>query len=78
MSLQSVLSLLNTNKMNKSEAIKVFGTAAAMARALGLSRGRISQWQDDLDQSQVDRVIGAAIRTGRAEKLPLSVRDSFI
>lgn len=72
-----MLSLLNVNLMNKTEAIRIFGTAAALARALGLSRGRISQWSDDLDQSQVDRVIGAAVRTGRADKLPLRIKDSF-
>lgn len=64
--------------MDKAEAIRIFGSAAAMARALGLSRARISQWSDELDQCQVDRVVGAAVRLGKVSLLPLRVKDQFI
>lgn len=52
--------------MKKLEAAKLFGgTQSALARALNLTRSRISQWPDDLDQAKIDRVIGAAIRLGK-------------
>lgn len=51
--------------MTKSEAVAIFGnTQKALAKAVGLSRGRISQWPDELTQEQVDRVLGAAVRLG--------------
>lgn len=56
--------------MNKAEAINIFGSASALARALGLTRGRISQWSSELDQAQIDRVTGAAYRLGLHELLP--------
>lgn len=51
--------------MNKSEAITLFETGAGLARAVGLTRGRISQWPEVLTQKQADLVMGAAIRLGR-------------
>lgn len=51
--------------MRKSDAIRIFETGAALARAVGLSRGRISQWPDELTQKQADLVIGAALRLGK-------------
>jgi UTP--glucose-1-phosphate uridylyltransferase len=50
--------------MNKSDAIRIFGSAAELARALNLSRGRISQLPEALDQREVDRIVGAALRLG--------------
>lgn len=61
--------------MNKQEAIHVFGTAAALARALGINRANITQWPNELPLYQSDRVVGAAIRTGRADRLPLRIKD---
>ncbi len=49
----------------KSEAIKIFGNASKLALAVGLSRSRISQWDDRLTQEQTDRVMGAALRLGK-------------
>ena len=49
----------------KSQAIKVFGTQAAVARALGVSNQAISQWPEQLTQAQQDRLLGAAIRLGK-------------
>ena len=51
--------------MSKNEAIELFGTAADMARAVGLTRGRISQWPEELTQKQEDLVVGAAMRLGK-------------
>ncbi|PRF91646.1 hypothetical protein [Burkholderia multivorans] len=52
--------------LTKQQAIEIFGSSGAeLGRALGLSRGRISQWPEQLDQDQTDRVIGAAIRLGK-------------
>lgn len=62
--------------MSKQEAIAVFGrTAAALARAIGVTRGRISQWPDQLEQHQIDRVLGSAVRLGVMDKLPLRYRQ---
>jgi hypothetical protein len=52
--------------MTKQQAIALFGDGAALGRALGITKGAISQWPDDLDQGKTDRVIGALIRLGRA------------
>ena len=55
--------------MKKSDAIALFDpvhrTAAALARAVGLSRSRISQWPERLTQKQQDLVTGAAMRLGK-------------
>lgn len=56
--------------MKKEDAIKIFGSQAELSRALGLTRGRISQWDDELDLAQTDRVIGAACRMGLVDLLP--------
>lgn len=48
--------------MTKQEAIQAFGSGAALARALGLTRGAISLWPDILDQRRADEVAGAALR----------------
>ena len=52
--------------MKKSKAVALFGnSAASLARAVGLSRSRISQWPENLTQKQSDLVIGAALRLGK-------------
>lgn len=56
--------------MTKQEAINTFGTAANLARALGMTRSAISMWPNDLDNQRADRVRGAAIRLRK--KLVLS------
>lgn len=50
--------------MTKQEAIGIFGSGAALGRALGLTRGAISFWPEELDQGRADRVRGAALRLG--------------
>lgn len=52
--------------MTKQEAADLFGGAHAdLARALDMTRGGISQWKDELTETQTDRVLGAAIRLGK-------------
>jgi hypothetical protein len=51
--------------MLKSEAIKLFGNATKLGLAVGLSKGRISQWDEELTQKQADLVRGAAMRLGK-------------
>lgn len=51
--------------MTKQQAIAMFGTGVALARALGITKGAISQWSDDLDQKQTAMVIGAAVQLGK-------------
>jgi hypothetical protein len=51
--------------MTKQQAIDIFGSGAELGRAVGLTRGRISQWPDELKQRETDLVIGAAIRLGK-------------
>lgn len=51
--------------LTKQQAVEIFGSGAALGRALGLTRGRISQWPPTLDQKQTDMVVGAAIRLGK-------------
>ena len=51
--------------MQKSIAIEIFGSLSALAEALSTTRQTIYNWPDTLEQHQVDRVIGAAIRHGK-------------
>ncbi|PTB23490.1 hypothetical protein C9I56_39060 [Paraburkholderia caribensis] len=50
--------------LTKQQAISFFGDGVRMAEALGITKGAISQWDDDLDQGKTDRVIGALVRLG--------------
>lgn len=58
--------------MRKKDAIALFTTAAALARAVSLSRSRISQWPERLTERQADLVCGAALRLGKASSEQLS------
>lgn len=63
--------------MKKKDAIKIFGKYGAdLGRALGLTHKRISQLPDELEQAYVDRIVGAAIRLGRADYLPENLRPA--
>jgi hypothetical protein len=59
-------------ELTKKQAIAIFGDGVKLARALGLSKGAISQWPDLLDQKRTAMVIGAAVQHGK------SVPDGFI
>jgi hypothetical protein len=48
--------------MKKKDAIAIFGTGAALGRALSLTRGAVHNWADTLTQRQSDEIIGAALR----------------
>jgi DNA-binding transcriptional regulator YdaS (Cro superfamily) len=54
----------------KSQAVKLFGSQAAVARALGVSNQAISQWPEQLTQAQQDRLVGAAVRLGKLSARP--------
>ena len=54
--------------MTKSEAIHLFVSVSELASALGISRQAVYKWPDPLPQEQADRIIGAAIRTGRMKR----------
>jgi hypothetical protein len=58
--------------LTKQQAIAIFGDGVRLAEALGLTKGAISQWPDDLDQKRTAMVIGAAVQLGKA------VPDGFI
>ncbi|RIQ74555.1 hypothetical protein D0838_04980 [Bordetella avium] len=62
--------------MTKQDAIKAFGSGAALGRALGVTRGAVSLWPEQLDQTRADRVRGAAVRLGIA--LPEAARVADI
>lgn len=51
--------------LTKQQAVAMFGSGAALGRALGISKGAVSQWADQLDQKQTAMVIGAAVQTGK-------------
>lgn len=51
--------------LTKQQAIAIFGDGVRLADALGLTKGAISQWPDDLDQKRTAMVIGAAVQLGK-------------
>ncbi|CAK0745607.1 hypothetical protein CCP4SC76_1640004 [Gammaproteobacteria bacterium] len=55
--------------MKKQDAIKLFGSGTALAKAIGVTKGRVSQLPEDLDLATTDRVVGAALRLGMLEAL---------
>jgi transcriptional repressor of cell division inhibition gene dicB len=58
--------------LTKQQAIAMFGDGVRMAEALGVTKGAISQWPEELDQGKTDRVIGALVRLGKP------VPDGFV
>lgn len=63
--------------MTKQQAIAVFGSGTALARALGITKSAVSQWPDDLPQRTIDEINGAAMRLGLIAKseLPLEKKE---
>jgi transposase-like protein len=51
--------------MTKQQAAAIFESKAGLARALGISRQAINQWPDQLEERQINEVIGAAVRLGK-------------
>lgn len=58
--------------LTKQQAVAIFGDGVSLARALGITKGAISQWPDDLDQKRTAMVIGAAVQLGK------SLPDGFV
>lgn len=58
--------------LTKQQATAIFGSGAALARALGITKGAVSQWPDELDQQRTAAVIGAAVQNGKP------IPDGFI
>jgi hypothetical protein len=52
----------------RTEAIRLFGSVAEMARALHVTHQAIYAWPEKLTQRHIDRVLGAAMRTGRVKR----------
>jgi len=50
--------------MDKKLAVKTFGSASDLARAIGCTPSAVFQWPDPLPSRIADRVIGAAVRSG--------------
>jgi len=50
--------------MNKNILKKIFGSFTKAADALGVTKGSISSWPEELKHHHIDRVRGAAVRLG--------------
>ncbi len=50
--------------MTKQQAIELFDGVTSLARALEVTPQRIYQMPDELKQSVIDRIVGAAVRLG--------------
>ena len=48
--------------MRKTDAIKIFGSASELARAIGISPQAVYQWPDELSRALEDRVLAATHR----------------
>lgn len=54
--------------MRKEDAIRYFGNATKLARALGISKQAISKWGDDVPEGrdyQIEVLTGGALRAPR-------------
>lgn len=58
--------------LTKKQAIAIFDSGAALGRALGITKGAVSQWPEELDEKRTAAVIGAAMQRG------LAVPEGFI
>jgi hypothetical protein len=51
--------------MKKKDLKAIFGgTYRSVAKALGITKGALPQWHEDLTLAQIDRARGAAVRLG--------------
>ena len=56
--------------MKKADAIKFFGSGSEMARQLGVTKGAVSQWGEELDyprQCQIQVVSRGKLRAEEAK-----------
>lgn len=71
--------MLNSMGMTKQQAIIFFGSAAQLARALGITRGAVSLWQESLPigrQCQIEVLTGGALKADRCLLRPFSQAKS--
>lgn len=50
--------------MNKNILKKIFGSFTKAADALGVTKGAITFWPEELSQHHIDRIRGACVRLG--------------
>ncbi len=55
--------------MRKIDAIKMFGSATKLARAIGISPQAVYQWPSELSRALEDRVLAATYRAVTREEL---------
>ena len=48
--------------MTKTQAIELFGGVSRLAKALGIRRQSVYQWDENLKQRQIDEIRGAYLR----------------
>ena len=51
----------------KAQAVKLFGSQANLARALGISRSSLCEWEDQLTQRRAHEIMGAMVTSGLAD-----------
>ncbi len=51
--------------MTRQDAITLFGSVSALAKAVKVTVGAVSQWKEELTPIQRDRVLAAALREGK-------------
>ncbi len=63
--------------MKKEQLKALWGSYPKAAKALVITKGALHQWGDELTIHQIDRVRGAALRTGvyRPDLFPSPVKE---
>lgn len=59
--------------MNTDDAVEYFGSKAALARALGIRKGAVSQWGDTIPQGrayQIEVLTGGQLKVKPAQPSP--------
>lgn len=56
--------LVSMNIKTKSQAIELFRTATALAKALGITKSAVGQWPEELTNRQINEITGAALNMG--------------
>jgi hypothetical protein len=67
-----------TSGMTKTEALQVFKTQAALARALGIGRASVHAWGDDIPldrQCQIEIITRGALKADRDQLFPADTKQ---